>query len=113
MQPEVEPCLLVIISDLAIRNSLVDWLLSYQNELVFTSATIDCYGLDPKSLNLAEQVTGRQRTLEFQIQTTVEMARDICKELRLAFPGAHLRYWIQPVLETGYLDHATDQQLVE
>lgn len=101
MQAEDEPCLLTIISNLGMRDDLVDWLLSYHSELVFTVITIDCYGLDLKSMNVAEQVTGRQRKLEFQIQATVETARDIYQGLGSAFPGAHLRYWIQSLLEAG------------
>ncbi len=103
MQSENEPCLLVIIADPGVRDSLVDWLLAYHGELVFRSAMIDVHGLDPDSLNVAEQVSGRQQKLEFQIQVTLEVARELCKGLRIEFPGAHLRYWIQPVVEAGYL----------
>lgn len=110
MWSEQTPCVLVIISDVGMQDVLADWLLSYQDALIFSSTSINCHGLDPVSLNIAEQVTARQRKLEFQIQTTLTTARDIAASLRQAFPGAHLRYWIQPVVEAGYLDPVSDDQ---
>ncbi len=103
MSDETEPCLLVLISDTEIRDTLVDWLLSYHQDVVFSSEPIDCHGMDPDSLNLAEQVTGRQGKLLIQIQTSLYEARQICRELAGRFARAPLRYWIQPVLEAGVL----------
>jgi hypothetical protein len=103
MSDEASPCLLVLICDTEIRDPLVDWLLSYHQDVVFSSEPIDCHGMDPDSLNLAEQVTGRQGKLLIQIQTSVSEAHQICRELASRFARAPLRYWIQPVLEAGVL----------
>ena len=111
MQNKHEHCLLTLICDPGLRDTLVDWLLGYPLQLVFSSAAIDLYGLDPDSLNAAEQVTGRQQKLAFQIQTTTQTAHDICGSLRLEFPGAHLWYRMSPVLEAGYLGLSPARQL--
>lgn len=113
MQPDNAPCLLVIISDIGMRDALVDWLLGYPQKLVFTSTAIDCYGLDPGALNVAEQVTGRQRKLELQIPADIDTARDIYSGLRLAFPNPELHYWIQPVVEADYPGLATKRPAAE
>jgi len=79
----------------------VDWLLDYQDEMVFSAETVDCYGIDPASLNLREQVTGRQDKLQFQIQCRLGEARALCRDLSRTFPGTAIRYWIQPVWKAG------------
>lgn len=110
MHAEERACVLVIVSDLGLRHALVDWLLSNHGDMIFSSGFIDCYGIDPESMTVAEQVTGRQRKLEFKIQTTLQNARAICNELRAAFPTVHLQYWIQAALEAGYLDGTADKE---
>jgi hypothetical protein len=94
-------CVLVLIADRSAEVELVDWLLAFHEDMVFSSETIDCYGMDWQTLNLAEQVTGRQTKLMFHVQTTLDRAYGIRDGLRRDFPRANLRYWLVPVLEQG------------
>lgn len=107
MPNDLDPCLLVMVADPAIRDHLVDWLLDYQDEMVFSAEAVDCYGIDPASLSLREQVSGRQGKLQVQIQCQLAEARALCSGLNRAFPGAAIRYWIQPVWEAGVVGHAS------
>jgi hypothetical protein len=112
VQADQQACLLVIVVDLAVRNALVDWLLSNHSDITFGSVSLDYYGIDPESLSAAEQVTGRQSKLEFKIQTRLDTARLICQGLREEFQAVHPRYCILPVIEAGYLDiPAFDERL--
>ena len=103
MPPETQPCLLEILADTAVRGTLIDWLLNYSQDLVFSSAPVEWHGIDPTRFNVAEQVTGRQSKLLFRIQTSIGEAQRLCEQLGNAFAGAQLRYWVQPVLEAGIL----------
>lgn len=96
-------CVLTLIVLREIEDTLVDWLLDYHAELVFTSQPVDCHGLPHTQLDTAEQVTGRQQRWSVQIQLPVEAARDVCERLRTEFPRAQIRYWMTPVLESGHI----------
>jgi len=103
MPSETQPCLLAILADTGVRSTLIDWLLNYSEDMVFSSAPVEWHGIDPTHFNVAEQVTGRQSKLLFHIQTSLGEAHRLCEQLGRAFAGAQLRYWIQPVLEAGIL----------
>jgi hypothetical protein len=103
MPPETQPCLLTILADTAVRSALIDWLLNYSQDMVFSNAPVEWHGIDPTHFSVAEQVTGRQSKLLLQVQTSFGEAQRLCEQLGQAFAGAQLRYWIQPVLEAGML----------
>jgi hypothetical protein len=103
MPPETQQCLLAILADTGVRGTLIDWLLNYSEDMVFSSIAVEWHGIDPTHFSVAEQVTGRQNKLLFHIQTSTGEAQRLCEQLRQAFAGAQLRYWIQPVLEAGIL----------
>lgn len=95
---------LVIMADTELQDALVDWLLSFQDDIVFMSEVVNCYGVDRRSMRLADQVTGYQPKLTFQVQVPLVRAQAICQGLGAAFANTRLRYWITPVLQTGYLE---------
>jgi hypothetical protein len=103
MPPDTQLCLLAILADTGVRSTLIDWLLNYSEDMVFSSIPVEWHGIDPTHFNVAEQVTGRQNKLLFHIQTSIGEAHRLCEQLADAFAGAQLRYWIQPVLEAGIL----------
>lgn len=95
------PCLLVLFGAPDIRDTLVDWLLDYDKELMFSTLSIEGYGLDPGALSLAEQVAGHQTRLECRVETNLSKAQSICKGLSEAFPRLGLHYLILPLIENG------------
>ena len=94
-------CVLVLIADRSTEVELVDWLLAFHEDMVFSVQPIDCYGMAWQTLNLAEQVTGRQTKLMFQVQTGLDSARAIREAMQREFPRASVRYWMVPVVEQG------------
>lgn len=96
-------CVLLLIVSRELEDALIDWLLDYHAELIFTSQAVSCHGLSHTQLDTAEQVTGKQQRLSVQIQLSVDEAREVCARLHQAFPRAQIRYWITPVLESGQL----------
>ncbi|MBU3736373.1 MAG: DUF3240 domain-containing protein [Methylobacterium sp.] len=54
-------------------------------------------------MSLLEQVTGRQRRVQFLIHLEREQADRMLEELRSAFAGVGLHYFLTPVLEAGRL----------
>lgn len=100
----MEQCVLVLIANTSIEEPLLDWLLDYSDEMVFSSEIVDCHGIEHTALNLREQVTGRQPKLMVQLQVGLMEARAVCAALSRAFPTAGIRYWIAPIIEAGHLE---------
>jgi len=96
-------CVLTLIAPMQLEDALVDWLLDYDPDMLFTSQALDFHGVAHDELDTAEQVTGRQRRLAIQLQVSHETARDVRSRLAAAFRRAGLRYWISPVVESGVL----------
>jgi hypothetical protein len=97
----MELCLLVIYAPPALEESLVDWLL--ENETVAGFSTTEVYGHGQRQtgMSLLEQVTGRQRRVQFSIEAGRETALKLVAGLKLKFKGAGLHYQLMPVLEVG------------
>lgn len=99
----MEQSLLVLIADTRIKEPVLDWLLDYRQDMVFSSDLVDCHGVEHAALSVREQVTGRQPRVMVQLQIPLRDARELCAALGVAFPRAGIRYWIMPVLDTGTL----------
>ncbi len=97
----MELCLLVIYAPPALEESLVDWLL--ENDSVSGFSTTEAYGHGQRQsgMSLLEQVTGRQRRVQFMIETGRETAEKLVAGLKLKFNGTGLHYQLMPVLEAG------------
>ncbi|MFZ5593940.1 MAG: DUF3240 family protein [Pseudomonadota bacterium] len=97
-------CLLAIIAAPQAEDALVDWLLTRAEVDGFTSLGIDSHASSHRGLTLAEQVSGRQRKLMFQIHLPCDAAHIVIEALKRDFVGSGLHYWLTPVMETGRLD---------
>ncbi|HAJ91335.1 MAG TPA: DUF3240 domain-containing protein [Gammaproteobacteria bacterium] len=96
-------CLLVLIVSPAMENTLVDWLLEHEDIPGFTSATVSGHGASTSSLSAAEQVTGKQLQVMFKLHLQEGVARTVIDEVRDAFGGSGIHYWMTPVLASGHL----------
>ena len=100
-----ENVLVVITSPPALEGQLVDWLLSKQgNGIGFSSTPIHGHSTRHDHLSVAEQVIGRQRRVQFQVQIAYDLLEAFLQRLRAEFGGADLHYWVVPVLAAGQLD---------
>lgn len=104
----MEQSLLVLVADTRIEEPVLDWLLDYREDILFTSDLVDCHGVEHAALSVREQVSGRQPRLMVQLRVPLEEGRRICSGLRAAFPKAGIHYWIVPVIEQGRLDAADE-----
>jgi Protein of unknown function (DUF3240) len=101
--PLPEQVLVVITIPPSIESQLVDWLLSQNGGSGFSSATIHGHSTHHDHLSIAEQVSGRQRRVQFQVQIGANRLKDLLATLETDFAGADLHYWVVPVLAGGHL----------
>ena len=95
--------LVVITSPPSLESQLVDWLLSQDGGTGFSSAAVHGHSTHHDDLSIAEQVSGRQRRLQFQVQLSADGFPDFLSALKCEFGGADLHYWVVPVLAGGHL----------
>lgn len=82
---------------------LVDCLLLLESERGFNSFPVYAHHHENKGLSLAEQVTGRQKKVRFQIYVEEQALAGLLAQLRQEFSGAGIQYWVLPVLDTGVI----------
>jgi hypothetical protein len=86
----------------ALEERVVDWLLS-RDDGGFTSRAAHGHSSHHDLLSAAEQVSGRQRRLEFEIELQAGALDGFIAELSEAFANADLYYTAVPVLLSGHL----------
>jgi hypothetical protein len=101
--PWTDQVLIVITSPPSLESQLVDWLLLQNEGTGFSSSAAYGHSAHHDHLSIAEQVSGRQRRLQFQVQLEGERVEDFLDALQKDFAGADLHYWILPVLAGGQL----------
>ncbi len=94
---DIKQALVVITIVPNLEEPLIDWLLGREQPTGFTSMTVYGHGSRHEYLSTAEQVSGRQRRVQFQIEMAMDQVEPFVQELRTDFEGAHMRYRIQPL----------------
>ena len=87
----------------ALEERVIDWLLDRSQQARFTSYPAHGYGDRHDHLSVAEQVSGRQRRLCFEIEVSMDVLGSFMNELGAAFASADLYYRIMPLLRSGRL----------
>lgn len=95
--------LVVITSPPSLESQLVDWLLSQRGGAGFSSVPVHGHSTRHDHLSIAEQVSGRQRRIQFQIQIDGSQLNGLLERLKSEFSGADLHYWAVPVLAQGHV----------
>lgn len=100
-QANADKCLIMLFAPPALEESLVDWLLG--NDCISGFSTTESYGHGQRSsaMSLLEQVTGRQRRIQFVIEIDKKLASVLLKAIGLDFVGLH--YMVIPLLSAGRL----------
>ncbi len=96
--------LLHLIVPTALEDALAEWLLERDDVPGFSSLPIAGHGSSEHSMTLAEQVAGRSRRVLFLVELPQPVAEQVLVDLRGAFAGTGLHWWLLPVLATGRLD---------
>ncbi|MDD1637649.1 MAG: DUF3240 family protein [Methylococcaceae bacterium] len=87
----------------SLEEMMVDSLLMLEAEHGFSSFPVNAHHYDNKGLSLAEQVTGRQKRIRFQMYVPVEKLPALLEQLRQEFSGSGIQYWVLPVIENGVI----------
>ena len=103
METLMKECLLVIIVSPKLEEEMVDWLLEKEDLSGFSSMPIDGHGSGAGQLNIAEQVTGRQRKIMFHVHGHEQSMPALMDEMNNRFKKTGLHYWLIPLLGSGHL----------
>lgn len=95
--------LVVLTSSPLIESQLVDWLLSREDEIGFTSCAVYGHSANHDHLSIAEQVIGRQRRQQIQVVLQHSLLDTFLSSLVSDLGDVDLHYWVLPVLEAGRL----------
>jgi hypothetical protein len=87
----------------ALEESLVDWLLSLETPIGFTSYTTYGHSSRTEGLTLAEQVAGRKKQMHFQMHMPASWVSELIVQLHQDFEGTGIHYWVTPVLKSGHI----------
>jgi hypothetical protein len=93
--------LLTIIAPPSLEDTLVDWLLEEPRIDGFSTAEIYGHGVRQTELTLLEQVTGRQRRVQFQVQAEPETVEYVIRQMQERFANTGLYYFVTPVTASG------------
>ena len=87
----------------SLEEAIVDCLLTLESEQGFSSLPVSSHDHRNKGLSLAEQVTGRQRKIRFQMYLEKKGLSDLITRLKADFSGSGITYRVSPVIESGVI----------
>ncbi len=87
----------------SLEELMVDNLLLLESEHGFSSFPVNAHHHVNTGLSLAEQVTGRQKRIRFQMYVPAEELPALLTQLREDFSGSGIQYWVLPVIENGVI----------
>lgn len=85
----------------ALEGLMVDNLLMLEFERGFCGFPIYAHHHENKGLSITEQVTGRQKRIQFQIYVDGMNLALLLANLRENFSGTKIQYWVTPVFDSG------------
>jgi hypothetical protein len=88
---------------LSLEEAIVDCLLTLESEHGFSSFPVNSHDHKNEGLSLAEQVSGRQEKIRFQMYVPEQRLTALLDQLRTEFSGSGIRYWVLPVVENGVI----------
>ncbi|MCX7097044.1 MAG: DUF3240 family protein [Methylococcales bacterium] len=87
----------------SLEEMMVDSLLLLEAEHGFSSFQVNAHHHENQGLSLAEQVTGRQKRIRFQMYVPADELPSLLTQLRKDFTGSGIQYWVLPVIENGVI----------
>ena len=86
-----------------LEEPVVDCLLSFESEHGFSSLVINAHDHKNEGLSLAEQVSGRQKKIRFQMYISQQDLTSLLEQLKNNFENSGIHYWVLPVIDSGYI----------
>jgi hypothetical protein len=99
----MDNCLLILYSPPALEETLVDWLLEQDQLSGFSTTEAYGHGSRQDALSLREQVSGRQRRIQFTLHADHEIIAGLVEQLKTEFAGTNLHYMKMPLTASGSL----------
>ena len=96
-----EQALIVLNTPPNLEEAVVDWLLGSSNGAGFTSFPVFGHSASHEGLSPAEQVSGRRRRQQFQIQVRADAVDAFLDNVRASFAAADLHFWVLPLIAGG------------
>ncbi len=96
-----EAFLLTVNAPPSLEDALVDFLLSLEWRQGFTSFPANAHDHNHQGLSLAEQVSGYQRKIRFQMYVEKQNISALLTKLKVEFAGSGLHYWLVSAIEQG------------
>ncbi|MDI1230885.1 MAG: DUF3240 family protein [Methylobacter sp.] len=87
----------------SLEEAVVDCLLMAESEHGFSSFPVNSHDHKNEGLSLAEQVSGRQKRIRFQMYVPQQRLAPLLEQLRAEFSGSGIQYWVLPVIENGVI----------
>ncbi|MGZ8135849.1 MAG: DUF3240 family protein [Methylococcaceae bacterium] len=87
----------------SLEEAMVDSLLQLESKHGFSSFPVNAHHHQNKGLSLAEQVSGRQKKIRFQMYVPEHELPALLSQLREEFSGSGIQYWVLPVIENGII----------
>lgn len=87
----------------ALEGMVVDYLLTLETTQGFSSFPVFAHHHENKGLSLAEQVTGRQKKVRFQLSVNADNLPTLLNDFKANFVNTGIHYWIAPIIEQGSL----------
>ena len=87
----------------SLEEPVVDWLLAREAGVGFTSFPVFGHSTDHDDLSPAEQVSGRQRRQQFQVQIRQDAVDAFLQDAKDDLGNAGVHFWILPLIAGGQL----------
>ncbi len=88
----------------SLEESVVDWLLAREGATGFTSFPVFGHSTSHDHLSPAEQVSGRQRRQQVQIQVSQDAVNSFLADASNELGGADIHFWVMPLFTGGQLN---------
>jgi hypothetical protein len=102
-EPRYDEALIVLNVPPNLEETIVDWLLAREDGAGFTSFPVFGHSTRHDGLSPAEQVSGRQRRQQFQIQLKKGAVDSFIDDARAALGNAGVHFWVLPLYAGGHL----------
>lgn len=87
----------------SLEEAVVDCLLTFESEHGFSTFPVYSHDHKNEGLSLAEQVSGRQKKVRFQMYVPEQRLAALLAQLRIEFSDSGIKYWVMPVIENGII----------
>lgn len=87
----------------SLEEVVVDCLLTFEAEAGFSSFPVFAHDHKNEGLTIAEQVSGRQKKIRFQMYVPESEIEAFLAKLKTELTGTDIHYWVLPIITQGTL----------